>query len=187
MVFVVFERQLRLGDLLLERALIAAEVEVAHQLHRDRRRPLKRFAVHEILDGGAEDPGGVDAVVLVEALVLDRNRGVGEVGGDLRPGDRRAQLVGLDEPEARAVGGEHLRGGAVDDRVAPGEARRGVGDRDHVRHRADGAEEQRARQHDQDDEEDAGGPPVVAAALACESGHAKGALKAACGGYRPDL
>ena len=79
---------------------------------------LERFAVHEILDGGAEDPGGVDAVVVVEALVLDRDRGVGEVGGDLRPGDRRAQLVGLDEPEARAVGGEHLRGGAVDDRVA---------------------------------------------------------------------
>ncbi len=96
MVFVVFERELGLDDLLLERVLVAAEVEVAHQLHRDRRRALQGLSVHDVLDGRAEDAGHVDAVVLVEALVLDRHGRVLEVGWDFAPADRRAQFVGLD-------------------------------------------------------------------------------------------
>ena len=50
--------------------------------------------------------------MLVEALVLDRDRRVLE---DLRhavAGDRAAQVVGGDEAEPRAVGGEHLGVGA---------------------------------------------------------------------------
>ena len=42
-VLLVLERQLGLDDLLLERVLVAAEVEVAHQLHRDRRAALQRL------------------------------------------------------------------------------------------------------------------------------------------------
>ncbi len=101
----------------LQRALVASQVEVAHQLHRDRRAALQRGAVEDVLHGRAEDPGQVDAVVLVEALVLDRDRGVLQVCGDFAPGDGAAQLVGLDEAQPRAVGGEHLRGAAAQDRV----------------------------------------------------------------------
>ena len=91
--FLVLDRQLGLDDLLTDRVLIAAEVEVAHELHRDRRPSLQRFAVRDVLDGGAEDPRQVDAVVLVEALVLDRDGGVAQVGRDLIPRDRGAQLI----------------------------------------------------------------------------------------------
>ena len=108
-VFVVLDCELGLDDLLLERVLVAAEVEVAHELHRDRRAALQRFAMGDVLYGGAEDSGHVDAVVFIEALVLDRDRGVLQVFRDLAPGDRAEQLAGLDEAEARTVGGEHLR------------------------------------------------------------------------------
>ncbi len=80
-VFVVVERELGLDDLLLERVLVAAEVEVADELHRQRRAALQGFAVGGVLDGRAEDSGEVDAVVLVEALVLDRDGGVLQVVG----------------------------------------------------------------------------------------------------------
>ena len=74
--FLVVERELGLDDLLPERALVAAQVEVAHQLHRDRRAALQRGAVGDVLDRRAEDAREVDAVVFVEALVLDRHRRV---------------------------------------------------------------------------------------------------------------
>ena len=82
MAFLVFDRQLGLDDLLPERVLVAAQVEVAHQLHRDRRAALQRGAVGEVLDGRAEDPRQVDAVVVVEALVLDRDGGVLQIFRD---------------------------------------------------------------------------------------------------------
>ena len=124
-----------------------------------------------------------------------RSTSQGETRALERGGDGHLLAVSVSHQHSRdaacrelmRVSREHLRGGAFDDRMAPGESRRGVGDRDHVRHRADGAEKQPARQHDQDDEEDAGRPPVVAAALACESGHAKGARRLLVGGYRPNL
>ncbi len=115
--FLVVERELGLDDLLPEGVLLSAEVEVAHQLHRDRRAALQRGAVGDVLDGSTEDPGQVDPVVLVEALVLDRDGGVLEVFGDFAPPDGRAQLIGLDKAEARPVGGEDLRGAAGQQRV----------------------------------------------------------------------
>ena len=122
-VFLVLERHLGLDDLLLERVLVTAQVEVADELHRDRRAALQRGAVGYVLDGRAEDPGHVDAVVFVEALVLDRDRRVLEVFRDRAPADRRAQLIGLDEAQACAVGGEHLRGAAQDESDAACRAR----------------------------------------------------------------
>ena len=106
--FLVVERELGLDDLLAQRVLVAAEVEVAHQLHRDRRSALQRGAVGDVLQRCAEDAGDVDAVVFVEALVLDRDGRVLEVPRDFIPVDGGAQQVGLDEAESRAVGGEHL-------------------------------------------------------------------------------
>ncbi len=146
-VLVVLDRELRLDDLLLERVLVAAEVEVAHELHRDRRAALQRLSVREVLDRRAEDAGQVDAVVLVEALVLDRDGRVLQVRRDLAPRDRRAQLVGLDEAEPRPVGGVHLRGAAADDRAQRADRRCRLRDVEHVADGRDRADDQRGDDH----------------------------------------
>ena len=65
--------ELRLADLALERALLLARVEVADELHRERRAALDLVAVLEVLHAGADDALEVDALVLVEAAVLDRD------------------------------------------------------------------------------------------------------------------
>jgi hypothetical protein len=171
--FVVFERELGLGDLLAERALVAAEIDVAHQLHRDRGATLQRLSVGDVLDGGAEDAGGVDAVVFVVALVLDRDRRVLEIAGDVVPADRRAQGVGLDVAQARAVGGEHLRGGAGEDRVQLRDRRRGLGDVQHIRDRSPDRQCDRGGGGAEPDEHDAreAAAAVATAALACLSRH----------------
>jgi len=150
-------REVGLDDLLLERVLIAAEVEVTHQLHRDRRAALQRLAVGDVLHGGTEDPGQIDAIVVVEALILDRDRRIGEIPGDLTPRDRAAQLVGLDVAQARAVGGEHLRGAAGDQRMQRTERRRGSRDRQDIAGGGDRARETERRNHAKRDEQKAGG------------------------------
>ena len=127
-------RQLRLADL----ALVAGEavacavgrVEVLHQLHRQRRAALDGLLVDEVLDRGADDALVVDALVLVEALVLDRDGRVLEHLRQVVAAHGPAQLVGGDEAQARAVGGEHL---GVRARVAllqRGDRRGGGGGRD---------------------------------------------------------
>src|SRR4029078_2297097 len=79
------------------------------ELHGERRAALDLVAVLEVLHARADDALEVDALVLEEPAVLDGDDGVLDVLRDLLRGDRRAQLVGLDEPEARAVGGVDAR------------------------------------------------------------------------------
>ena len=62
----------RLGELPLQR-LRARQVEVPHELLRDRRAALHDPARANVGDEGARDPDRVDATVLVEAPVLDRD------------------------------------------------------------------------------------------------------------------
>ena len=143
------------------------------ELHRDRRAALQGGAVGDVLDGRAEYAGEVDAVVFVEPLVLDRDGRVLQVGGDFVPADGAAQFVGLDEPQAGAVGGEHLRGAVGEDRVQRREGRRRAGDVQDVADRGDRAEHERHREHAAADEQDAGwaGAVVPAPTLSCLPGH----------------
>jgi hypothetical protein len=143
--------QLGLADLALVRPL-PRDVEVADQLHRDRGAALHGLVAREVLDRRAHDARVVDALVVVEALVLDRHRGVLEVLRDLRAGHRLAQLVGLDEAQARAVRGADLGLRAELARLQRVERRRGGRDRDHVADRGE-AGQRDEHQHDHHGEE----------------------------------
>ncbi len=171
--FVVVDRELGLDDLLAQRVLVAAEIQVAHELHRDRRAALQGGAVGDVLDGRAEDSGQIDAIVFVEPLVLDRDRRVLQVGGNFTPADGAAQVVGLDEAEARAVGGEHLRGATRQDRVQRAERGCGPGDMQDVADRRDRPDDEHRREHAAADEQDTcwTGAVVPAPALPCLPGH----------------
>ncbi len=90
-------------------------------------------------DGGSDDRGVVDAAVVVEALVLDRDRRVLAVLREALPGDRRADLVGLDVAEQLTVRGVDGRGQTAVDRLA--QRRRAVGDRDDVSDRREAGDQ----------------------------------------------
>ena len=154
--------ELGLADLALVGPLLR-DVEVADQLHRDRRAALHRLAVGEVLDRGAHDARVVDALVVVVALVLDRDRGVLERLGDAVALDRAAQLVGLDEAEARAVGGADLGLRAEVARLERVQRRRGGCDRDHV---ADRGQAGQGDEHQDDREGEEGLVPRATAAAA---------------------
>ena len=81
---------LRLADLALDRVLRVVDVEVADELLGDRRGALLDLARLEVLDRRADDRAVVDAVVLVEVLVLDRDRRLLELERDLVELHRRA-------------------------------------------------------------------------------------------------
>jgi hypothetical protein len=91
--------------------------------------------------------------VLVEALVLDRDRRAAQVHRDVAPGCHAPQHVGLDEAQARAVDrvdhGQLALVGCLELR----EVGRGGGDREHVADRrqggdhAHGGEDAEAEQH----------------------------------------
>src|SRR6266581_1761267 len=68
------DREARLLDLALEGAL-AAGVQVADELLRDRRSAFDDLAGANVAPERAGNPDVVDAAVLVEAAVLDRDRG----------------------------------------------------------------------------------------------------------------
>jgi hypothetical protein len=131
--------QLGLADLAGEVALRVLDVEGAHQLLGERGAALHGLARLEVLDAGAHDRAQVDALVLVEALVLDRHGRAAQPHRQLVPGHDPAQDVRLHEAEPRAVG-------CVDDGDLPlvgrfqlAQVRRGGGDREHVAgHRQDG-------------------------------------------------
>src|SRR6476661_2595376 len=64
------DRETGLLDLALER-LLAARVEVAHELLGDRRSTLEHLAGAQIAPERARDPDVVDTAVLVEAAIFD--------------------------------------------------------------------------------------------------------------------
>ena len=160
--------ELRLADLALVGAL-AGDVERPDELHRDRRAALHGLAGGEVLDRGAHDALVVDALVLVEALVLDRDRRVLDDVGDLGGVQRQVQLLGLDEPERLPVGGEHARVVARRLRLERGQGRRGGRDGDDVADRTERAE----RRHDDQDHQ---GEEELAARRSAAAAPAPGAL-----------
>ncbi len=91
--------QLGLHDLVLEVVLgldASRHVDVVDQLHGQRGRALQAATVDRILDRRAQDALVVERAVLVEAPVLDRDRGLLEDVGDPAPGDRVADVRGVD-------------------------------------------------------------------------------------------
>ena len=167
--------QLGLADLALEAAVAVARVQVADELHGDRRAALHGRARLEVLQAGAQDALVVDAPVLVEALVLDRDRGLLHRRGDDRELDWRAQLVGRDEAEALAVGGVDHRGLAVVDRLERVDRRGRGGDADDVADQAEDADEAGDDADAEGDQEALAEPTValLAALLSLSAAHAR--------------
>ena len=95
--------QLGLPDLALEVALGIADVERTDQLLGDRGSALHGFARLEVLDPRANDRVEVDALVLVEALVLDRHRGLAHRGRHVAERHHPTDDVGLHEAESGAI------------------------------------------------------------------------------------
>ena len=78
----VLEGEIGLLELLAHRPVGARAVEVLDELHRDRAAALGRGAGLEVVHHRAHQAVVVDAVVFVEALVLDRDGGVLQDLGD---------------------------------------------------------------------------------------------------------
>ena len=97
------DREAGLLDLAPERPL-AAGVEVAHELLRNRGSTLDYLARAEVAPERTRDPDVVDAAMLVEAAVLDRNRPPWKPLAHARERYRLAVSIGGDRPEQRAVG-----------------------------------------------------------------------------------
>jgi hypothetical protein len=89
-------------------------VEVLDELHRQGRAALDGLVALDVLERRADHALEVDALVAVEALVLDGHRGLLHHVGDRGRRDRLAQDPGLDDPEP----GLAVRG--VDDAVLAG-------------------------------------------------------------------
>jgi hypothetical protein len=91
----------RLAHLARDCLLLAVE-RVLHELLRDRRAALDHGLAADVGDEGARDAAEVDALVLPEAAVLDRDDRVAHRGRDLVVLDERARL-------GAAQNGEHTR------------------------------------------------------------------------------
>ena len=100
--------EVRLLDLLREAARRVWVVQVLGQLHGDGAAALPP-AARRVVDGCADKAQVVDAVVLVEALVLDGHRGVAQRLGDACIRDLGAIGHARDDPERLAVAVEDLR------------------------------------------------------------------------------
>jgi hypothetical protein len=96
-------RERRLLQLARERAL-ARQVGVLDELLRDRRAALHDLLVAHVLPDGTHDAVHVDAAVLEEPLVLDRDDRLLHHRRDLVRGDDLAAL-GADQPREHAVAG----------------------------------------------------------------------------------
>ena len=96
------DREAGLGELPLQR-LLAGQVQVPDELLGDRRAALHDLARAHVRDDGARDADRIDAAVLVEAPVLDRDGGLRNPGAHLRPRHRGAVALGGNDTELRAV------------------------------------------------------------------------------------
>ncbi len=102
-------RERRLVDLAPERALVA-DVEVLHELLGDRGAALDDPAGSQVDVRGAQQRPAVDAVVVPEALVLDRDGRVLDRLRHLRVRQDDAVLAGVQLGDEGAVGGVQERG-----------------------------------------------------------------------------
>ncbi len=121
----------RLAELLEDRAAALGGERVLDELLGDRRGALRGALAEDVLDQGAPDALEVDAVVLVEARVLDRDHRVLDVGGDLPRAEQDLVLVAGQGADRLAGGVEDL---AVLRRLELGEVvdrRQVLGDRHH--------------------------------------------------------
>ena len=100
----------RLAELLEHGAAALGAKRVLDELLGDRRGTLGGALVEDVLEDGAADALVVDPAVLVEALVLDRHRGLLHHRGDVRRVDQDPALV-------VGQGGDLLAVDVVDDRV----------------------------------------------------------------------
>ncbi len=85
--------------------LVERQKHVAGGLHRDRARPLRLLARHQVDEHGTHHAGVVDAVMLEEAVVLGGEEGMLHQLRDLLVGDRIAALLADlgDQPAAAGV------------------------------------------------------------------------------------
>ena len=91
--------------------VLVREVHLVDQLLRQRRGALERVALPEqVLDAGAQDALVVERAVLIEAPVLDRDRGLLEALRDLRRRHVGRDRVGVDVAEQASVRGVDRRG-----------------------------------------------------------------------------
>ena len=143
-------RERGLLDLALERAL-RVQVERPDQLHRDRRAALDDRVRGDVLRRGTQDRGVVDAAVLVEAPVLDRDHRLLHRRRDVGRRHGLAQLDRRDEAQPLAVGG-------VDDRVRRPRPRVQRVDRRRLRAQIEDVADERRSSDDDDAQRDADGP-----------------------------
>ena len=152
----------RLAHLARDRLLVP-DVRVLDELLRDRRAALDDSLLADVLPESACDAAHVDAVVLVEALILDRD--------DRLAHDRR-DVLGADE-HAALLAAQHREDAApvlrVDDRVDVGALRGRIERRDLARDRANEPERERQRRRPRR------GRPPTPQDDACEPGAADAA------------
>ena len=162
-----------LADLALDRGveLLLGEDRVAHELLRDGRSTL--VAAAERGDCGARDTPEVDAAVLVEALVLDVDGALQDVGRDVVLGDGLAVLC-VEAGELVAVAVDDL--GRLRHEVGVcvgvvGKVRQPAGDvADHADAEGDARYEQETQQRQQDGGDDVPLGASAAVALAWTHG-----------------
>ena len=131
--------------------LLAREVEVADELLRDGGAALDDVPGAHVGDERPEDPDRVDAAVLVEATVLDRDGRLGHPGADRSGRDSRSVLDRGQDADQVAVR-------AVDERVV-GLTHRSQRAQVAARAEVDGAPGRRGREHrerngDREDDEE---------------------------------
>src|SRR5438067_1945160 len=153
------DREAGLLDLPLEGPLLR-DVEVAHELLGDGGAALNDVAGAQVAPGGTDDALVVDAAVLVEAVVLDRDRRPALPDADPVQADARPVLFRRDRAQKRAVRRIDERVLAVLDRLQLRE----VAARPELRHRADPAGDESEQEDEEADEEDP--QPTLATVLA---------------------
>src|SRR5438270_2750216 len=176
------DRQGSLAQLALDGGgRVRPDEDLLDQLLADRAAALCQVMVRVISDRRPGDPTEIDAAVLIEGLVFDRDRRLADEGGDVVEGDDDTMIaVVADVVDQRAVPVEDQH---VLLEAAGGEAvdRRQVADRlgGERRHRHQGQSEQQQRT-DQDDAPDSGAavpfaeqaePPMKDVPRAAFAGH----------------
>ena len=138
------DREDRLLDLAGDRALLGQE-QVLGELLGDGRAALHPPPFHHIAQHRAADAQGIDAPMGIEAMILDGDEGLGQIGGQIPDMDRGAAGVAAIGEQGAVIGengdvGRTLgHGELVDGRQLPGmpgDKRAQTDDAPHPQHRA---------------------------------------------------